>query len=118
MENNSRMERVERILFTETPCIKPQLIKKPKVVIPDSIKKQFLGYSGRSIYEIEVGSSGRVLSYKLFSGDTLFNIFISRAFEGYLFKPALNRYGERISSRLMVPIKFNFSNDTSKVGLD
>ena len=115
IENVTQNKRAERVVLTKLPAIRPQLIKKPNIVIPDSIKNKFPNSMFRSIYEIEIDTSGRICNYRFAFGDTLFNEFTIHRFDDYLFKPAVNKYGEPILSKLIIPIIIDFRIDTAKI---
>ena len=114
-EKESQKDRVDKAVLTKIPAVIPQLIRKPNIEIPDSIKNKFPNYIGRSVYEIEVDTAGRIQNYKFAFGDSLFKEFIIHKFEDYLFKPAVNKYGDPVLSKLMMPIKFDFTIDTTKI---
>ncbi len=115
MEDEREKQRVEKVILTKVIYVRPELINKPVVIIPDSIKNKYPNYLGKSIYDIEIDTSGRIHSFKLSFGDSILESFIIPTFKDYRFRPAKNRYGDPITSRLMVPIKFDFTIDTVQI---
>lgn len=115
MDIDSLKKRVEKILLTNVMYEKPDLISKPSVIIPDSMKNKYPNYKGKFTYKVEFDTLGNIQNYELFYGDSLLEPFISPSLKDYKFKPALNRFGDPIISKWMIPIKVDLTQDSMKI---
>jgi protein TonB len=84
--------------------IRPKIIERDTLVIPDSIKVK--GYTGIVMVECTIDTSGNIIEKKVIkSTNSIFNALALSSVEKYKFKPAIYG-GQKIISNLVIPVKF------------